>query len=94
MLAVQESALIATKCRMLEELKGILDAEHEINRVIDEKHDKIPELVYEQLNVQVYCIDVARIKLARLIEALDAELHDAESHTVEINGKEIDEMEI
>lgn len=94
MLAEQESALITMKGRMLEELKKILDAEHDINRVIDEKHDKIPELVYDDINAQVYCIDVARIKLARLIEALDAELHDAESHTVDINGKEIDEMEI
>lgn len=94
MLVGQECALAATKGQMLQELKKILDAEHDINRVIDEKHDKIPELVYEQLNVYVYCIDVARIRLARLIEALDAELHDAERHTVDINGKEIDEMEI
>lgn len=94
MLVGQECALAATKGQMLQELKKILDAEHDINRVIDEKHDKIPELVYEQLNVYVYCIDVARIRLARLIEALDAELHDAEKHTVDINGKEIDEMEI
>ena len=94
MLPGQESALLAIKSRILVELKRILDAEHEINNVIDEKYEKIPALTYDELNAQVYCIDVARISLARLIEMLDAELHDAEKHTVDINGKEIDEMEI
>ena len=94
MLAGQERVLIDMKCRMLIELRRMLDAEHEINRIIDEKYDKIPELVYDSLNAQVYCIDVARLTLARLIEMLDIELHGEESYTVEINGKEIDEMEL
>ncbi len=94
MLVEQEQALIFMKNRVLTELKRILDAEHEINSVLDEKYEKIPVSVYDEVNAQVYCIDVARISLARLIEMLDAELHDAEKHTVDINGKEIDEMEI
>lgn len=94
MLAGQEQALIDMKGRMLTALKVIVDAEHEINRVLDENYNKMPELVYEEVNAQVFCIDVSRITLARLIEKLDAELHDEERHTVDINGKEIDEMEL
>lgn len=94
MLAGQEQALIDIKGRMLAALKVMVNAEHEINSVLDENYNKMPELVYEEVNAQVFCIDVARITLARLVETLDAELHAEERHTVDINGKEIDEMEL